>query len=112
MTIFSPLIWKSHKRRLESNVCPHCGRTIKWIYDGVQYFPCDEQPVLFTMHPDGKQTLIYKKRELDHCVIYNKNDPKCSGVPFKAHIQHYYTCPVLCEQRRRYIEDIKRGQIR
>lgn len=109
MTTFSPLIWKTHKKRLDGNVCPHCGQTIKWVYDGLQYYPCDEQPVLFCMHPEGKQTLIYRRHELDHCILYDAHNPKCSGVPCKAYIQHYYTCSVLREHRREYINNLRYG---
>ena len=109
MTIFSPLIWKTHKKRAYGNICPHCGASIKWIYDGTQYYPCDEKPVLFTMHPEGRQVLIYRRSELDHCVLYDPKNPKCSGTPYRAYIQHFYTCPVLKQHREEYVNNLWRN---
>lgn len=106
MTEFLPAIWKKHKTRLYVDVCPHCGKEIVWIYDGIEYYPCDREPVLFCMHPNGKQTLIYKRRELPNCILYDPKDPRCrNSAQFKAHIQHWYTCPVLKENRRAWVKN-------
>lgn len=104
---FSPAIWKSHKRRLWIDRCPHCGAEIVWIYSSSEWYPCDKEPVLFTMHPDGRQTLIYKKRELASCILYDPKDPRCRGLTFKAHIQHWYTCPELRKARREWAERMR-----
>lgn len=99
MTSFSPSIWKSHRKRLYIDACPHCGKPIIWIHNGIDWYPCDKEPVLFTMHPQGKDIVIYKSEELNHCVIYDPKNSKCTGTPFKGHIQHFYTCPVLIKNR-------------
>lgn len=102
--IFTPLIWKKHKRRPYENECPHCGAPLKWIYDGTEWLPCNKEPVLFATHPDGKLCIIYKKKELNNCILYAKGDPRTVGVPLWGHQQHYYTCPVLKAHRAEYIK--------
>ena len=105
MTNSSPLIWKRHKKRLYINNCPHCGKELKWIYDGDEWLPCDREPVLFTMHPTGSQTVVYDRKELPYCVIYRKSDPRCQGTPFRGNVQHYYTCSVLKQIRAEYAKN-------
>ena len=108
---FSPLIWKKHKRRGWDNTCPHCGKPIKWIYDGMDWLPCDTEPILFRMHPDGRDTVVYKRQELERCIIYSGQDKKGDGVPLTGHRQHYYTCHVLKARRREYIENQRRKNV-
>ncbi len=100
--IFTPLIWKKHKRRDNENICPHCSAPIKWIYDGFDWYPCDKEPVLFSMHPEGNLTIIYKCQELNKCLLYVKGDPRTVGTPLWGYQQHYYTCPVLKKHRASY----------
>lgn len=102
MIISSPLIWKKHKHRDEFKNCPHCGAPLKWIYDGFDWIPCDKEPVLFTMHPEGRLTIIYNKQEISNCLLYVRGDPRTVGVPSWGHQQHYYTCPWLKKRRADY----------
>lgn len=103
-----PLIWKKHKRREPFNECPHCQLPLKWIYDGIEWFPCDKEPVLFVMHPDGRHTLIYDRQELSNCLIYKPNDKRILTAPLSAHQQHYYTCPWLKARRADYVKERNR----
>lgn len=102
MTISSPLIWKKHKRREYFEKCPHCDGELKWIYDGIEWFPCDKEPVLFIMHPEGRSRVIYDKQELSNCLLFKKGDRRIQGAPLWGHQQHYYTCPWLRERRKDY----------
>lgn len=104
--ISGPLIWKQHKHKDEYRECPHCQAPLKWIWGDGVWFPCDKEPVLFTMHPTGKLTLIYKGKELSNCVLYTPRDPRCAGNPVWGYQQHFYTCPHLKEQRAQYKQRI------
>ena len=94
-----PLIWKTHKRRDEFNECPHCGASLRWVYSGDVWIPCDREPVLFMMHPEGRSTVVYEKQIFEHCLLYRKNDKRFGSVPLQGNVPHYYTCPVLKERR-------------
>ena len=107
MTISLPLIWKQHDHRENFNECPHCGKPLRWIYNGEKWLPCDAEPVLFTMHPSGRMNLVHKKEVLEKCLLYNSKDPRCAGSPIWGYQQHFYTCEWLRERRKRYIEQRK-----
>ena len=105
-----PLIWKKHKHRDDFKECPHCGAPLKWIYDGFEWYPCDKEPVLFTMHPQGCITVVYRKKEFSNCLIYSKGDSRTAGSPLGGHVQHYYTCPWLRNRRMEYAKSrVKEG---
>lgn len=100
--LFSPLIWKKHKARGWDNTCPHCQGQLKWIYDGITWYPCDAEPVLFRLHPEGRSKIVYKRRLIENCIIYTPEDKKGDGAPLWGYQQHYYTCPVLRKHRQDY----------
>ncbi|MBR2343006.1 MAG: hypothetical protein IKA64_01990 [Clostridia bacterium] len=100
---FLPLIWKQHRHREDFNSCPHCEAPLRWIYDGERWLPCDEEPVLFVMHPTGRVNLVYEKKVIEKCLLYRKGDRRCEGKPLWAYRQHYYTCPVLKARRAEYV---------
>ena len=100
-----PLIWKKHKHREQWDNCPHCEGPLKWIYDGFDWIPCDKEPVLFVMHPDGKYKLIYEKAELSNCLLFRKGDKRITTSPLWGHQQHYYTCPWLKARRADYVKN-------
>ena len=108
--IFSPLIWKRHKHRLNDNNCPHCDKPIRWVYDGEGWLPCDRDPVMFIPHPEGSKTVIYHKKEWSGVLLYRRTDERCRGKVFQGLIQHYYTCPILLKHRRAYIERFGRRE--
>ncbi len=102
---FQPLIWKTHKRRLERNECPHCGKVLRWIYNGSTWFPCDKEPVLFMLHPKGKSHIVYNKELFTNALVYKAGDRNFEGVqPIQGNVLHYFTCSVLREKRREYVQ--------
>jgi hypothetical protein len=101
-----PLIWKTHKRREEFNECPHCGGSLRWVYDGDVWIPCDKEPTLFMLHPEGRSVVVYKHQVYEHCLIYRKNDRRFTGAALQGNIPHYYTCPVLKERRKAFAKGV------
>ncbi len=108
MMTSSPLIWKRHKHRENFNFCPHCEKPLKWIYDGDQWLPCDDEPVLFSMHPEGKLTIVFEKKVLENCLLYKRGDKRCAGSPLWGYQQHYFTCEWLKERRKNYIKELRK----
>ena len=100
--IREPQIWPAQKRRLDGNVCPHCGREIRWVYDGYDWIAVDPEPVMFIMHPEGKSTLVYRNQPVEHCIIYRKGDKRFPAHPLSGRTRHYDTCPTLKASRREY----------
>ncbi len=99
-----PLIWKTHKHReMYGGKCPHCGKEIIWKYHTSGWLPCDREPVLFILHPKGKQPVYYKKELYENGLLYRPGDSRVSGEPLTGHIQHWYTCPVLIQRRKEYM---------
>lgn len=102
--MWRPEIWKTHKRRDDFTECPHCGKPLQWIYDGNAWMPCDKEPVMFIMHPEGKQTIVYNRKVYENCLLYRKGDRRFDGVhPLMGSMQHYFTCEVLKQHRRDYM---------
>ena len=101
--IFHPEIWKTHNRKSDFIECPHCGKPLQWIYDGVEWHPCDKEPVMFILHPNGKNTVIYKRETYENALMYKKDDKRFEGIhPLYGNIPHYYTCEVLREHRKAF----------
>lgn len=103
--MYQPLIWKTHRRREEFSECPHCGKPLRWIYDGSVWYPCDREPVMFIMHPSGRNSVVYGRKLYENCLIYKKGDDRFAGVhPLSGNVQHYYTCEELKKHRREYMK--------
>lgn len=101
--LWTPQIWLSHKRRQYIKTCPHCGKEIVWICDGIDWMPCDKEPVLFSIVPDGKLKIVYHRKVLSGCDLYRRGDDRFDKKPLWGRQQHYYTCPVLKKARREYV---------
>jgi len=86
----------AHRRREPWNVCPLCGKPLRWVRV-IEWTPCDEEPVLFV--PGGKMTLIKKRDFVLNCALYKRGDKNRPGT---ALIPHFYTCEVLRRERREW----------
>lgn len=92
--------WKTHRRREDWHVCPLCGAQIKWVrlWSG-DFSPCDVEPVLFLPSKGARYSVVTRRELIDDCRLYN---PRRDGAnrPNIGSMPHYYTCPVLIEERR------------
>ena len=102
-----PLIWKTHKHKDDFLECPHCQMPLRWIYVVDAWIPCDKEPTLFILHPQGKQRIVYKRQLYENCLVYRKGDKRFACEVLQGNVPHYYTCPVLKERRKSYA--IKKG---
>ena len=99
-------VWKTHKRRENFDICPDCGKSLKWLYVDYEWIPCDHEPVMFILHPDGKSTVIYKREIHKNAIMYKKGDIRFNETRvFQGYIQHYYTCHILTQQRREWAKN-------
>ena len=92
--------WPTHRRREPWVLCPLCGAALRWIkLRSEKWTPCDELPVLFVK--DGGRTSCVSGRELVvGCSIYS---PRLHfQKPRTGRLPHYYSCPILCRERREW----------
>lgn len=107
--------WVTHKRRAYWNQCPLCGQPIRWIRLWFrEYSPCDIEPVLYSF-PGGKTKfrVVSKSDVIDNVVFQSKPGEK----PRYGWRPHYYTCPVLIQERldwakMNYLEGIKNDSVK
>ena len=95
-------LWKKPKHKGDFSECPHCGKPIRWIYDGDGWLPCDHEPVMFILHPRGTKNIVYEKQLFTNGLIYRKGDQRFVGMPMRGNELHYYSCAVIRERRREY----------
>lgn len=82
-------IFPTHRRRGEE-ICPDCFSSLKWVYDGVSWIPCDTEPVYF--YPgEGRETVVYRRETIKNALLY------CAGMevdstPLMGLRPHFYTC--------------------
>ena len=96
-------VWKNHKRREDFEDCPSCGNPLRWLRIDGGWIPCSHEPVMFILHPDGKNAVIYKRKIYENALIYKKGDTRFDGAQIlQGYIQHYYVCTVLKQERREW----------
>jgi hypothetical protein len=96
-------VWKTHKRRGDFDECPDCGQPLRWLYVNGEWLPCSHEPVMFILHPDGKNAVIYKRELYETALLYKKGDPRFNGIHMlQGYIQHYYSCPILRQERQEW----------
>lgn len=95
--------WKTHKKREPWDSCPLCDQPLKWVYNGVEWMPCNREPILFILHPKGRNAVVYRRRIYDNAILYQPNNNVFyKQQPLQGYMQHYYTCPVLKQERKDY----------
>lgn len=87
-----------YKRRMDMSICPDCFAPIKWIFDGVYWYPCDREPVLF-WPGIGTEAVLHKGNFLTHALMFYPASGK-SDAPLTGHKPHYFSCP-FCKGARR-----------
>lgn len=84
------MIFLKYRRRGEQNYCPDCGSPIKWAYDGIEWIPCDREPVYF-FPSQGKDKVFYRGDLKDDALIYRPGMDR-EERPFAGLRPHFYTC--------------------
>lgn len=86
-------LWLTQKYRSDKNECPLCSVPIKWIYDGVYWILCDQEPVLVYVGYGKKRAVVYREL-LSNCHYYR--DGEIVGpTPVFGHEPHVFTCDSL-----------------
>lgn len=86
-------LWITHKKKRDEPFCPICYSPIKWVYDGIVWIPCDQEPVLGYLRL-GSKTAIYH-REMLHNVWLYRDGPIDGENPVEVLIPHVFTCEKL-----------------
>ena len=86
-------LWLTHRRRGADDFCPLCFAPIKWVYDGIDWIPCDKEPVLAYPGEGSKKAVISRNLRND-CWLYA--DGSLPGkIPVDALQPHIFTCQGL-----------------
>lgn len=101
--------WITHRRPEIWTTCPLCRKPIRWVrLWNDKWSPCDEEPVLFLRKsattPGGgrwRKKIVRKREILEDCAIYNPSIDQ-GARPETGRIPHFYTCPVLKQERREW----------
>ena len=80
-----------YTRRTDSSFCPDCFTPIKWVFDGIYWYPCDREPVLFWPE-GGNEMIVYRGQVFFHALLYKPGIEK-EELPLTGHRPHYFTCP-------------------
>lgn len=90
--------WLTHRRREPWTVCPQCGRPIQWRRtDADGWVPVDEYPAMVV--PGGRESVV-KHRDLIGGVRLYVPARDRGTPPVYAWRPHYYSCPVLRDERK------------
>lgn len=83
-------LWLKHKHREEYTECPLCNASIRWVYDGFYWYPCDKEPVYYTRDFNSKICVVKRRELIEGVRLYTPGmDPvKCKlGL-----LPHVYSC--------------------
>ena len=84
------MIFMKYWRRGNLNHCEVCLSPIKWMTDGIYWYPCDAEPVLFYPHA-GKDVVFYRGELLRDCRLFRQGEDM-DGVSLTGHRPHVFKC--------------------
>lgn len=81
-------------------ICPLCRKPLKWVrlWDNT-WSPCDDEPVLYLRKPGAKMKIVKRHELVPNCAVYSPRKDR-DALPIFGRLPHYYSCPVLREERR------------
>lgn len=82
-------VWFRYNRREDLDCCPLCFTPLRWVFDGVYWYPCDKEPVLFKQDNGGKLTVLKRRELIEGCKIYTSGDT--DGYQMGL-LPHTFTC--------------------
>lgn len=82
-------VWLKHNKKEEWERCPLCNMPLRWSYDGLEWIPCDKEPILYKFDLIGEFKIIKKRELIDNCIIYKGGNT--TGYSYGL-IPHIYTC--------------------
>ena len=63
------MIFLKYRRRGDFTFCEDCGAPVKWVYNGIEWTPCDTEPVYF--YPgEGRDTVFYRGELVRNALLY------------------------------------------
>lgn len=85
-------IFIKYKRREYWRTCPLCHGGIKWATDGISWFPCNEEPVLF-IRDKGHEIVVKRGEMLKGSLIYRPGMNASQFRGFEYGLEpHFFTC--------------------
>lgn len=91
-------IFIRYRRRQDFCVCPLCNKGLKWVTDGILWYLCNEEPVLF-VRDSGYEMVLKKGEVIRNTKILrdgmNIGDPSLYEYGLEPHI---FTCEKIKER--------------
>lgn len=85
--------------------CPQCNKPLRWLHIEDEWYPCDHEPIMFMLHTEGRNEVIYNRKVYKSALIYSRKDSRFKDniANIKSgYIQHFYTCEVLKSERKEW----------
>lgn len=88
-------IFIKYKRREYWRTCPLCHGGIKWVTDKINYFPCNEEPILF-VRDKGHEMVMKFGEVIKGAKIYRPGMKASDFIGFEYGFEpHFFTCPKI-----------------
>lgn len=79
-------VWLTHNRREDWQHCPMCQQPIRWVYDGINWIPCDREPVMYKWDLGGRFYIVRNRELVKGCEIYAGGGSAGYRMGFLPHV--------------------------
>lgn len=88
-------IFIKYKKREYWRSCPLCHGSVKWATDGIDWYPCDEEPILF-IRDKGHEMVLKKGEVLRGVRIFRAGMRAAQFGGFEYGLEpHFFSCPKI-----------------
>lgn len=84
------MIFLKYRRRGENTFCPECGSPIKWVYTGINWIPCNAEPVYF--YPSAGNDVVFYRGDLTWNAKLYRPGMGQEERPLAGLRPHVFTC--------------------
>lgn len=94
-------IFIRYRRKQDFCVCPLCGKGVKWATDGIEWYPCNEEPILF-VRDSGFEMVLKRGEVIRNTKVLRAGMKAKNPADYEYGLEpHIFTC-----------EKLKKGSIR
>ena len=88
-------IFIRYRKRQQFCTCPLCHKGLKWKTDGIDWYPCDEEPVLF-VRDKGYEMVIKKGEVIRNTSILRAGMKVQNPSAYEYGLEpHFFSCEKL-----------------
>ena len=93
-------IFIRYRKRENFRVCPHCHKGLKWVTDGIEWYLCNENPVLF-IRDEGHEMVLKKGEVIRNTKILRPGMKVQNPGAYEYGLEpHIFTCESFKERRK------------